>query len=328
MLFITLGDPFSINIEILFPLLQREHSYPCIVIGSWWHWQNQTAQRNRLVFQHLPTTQTLQILQQENLAKGLYFYNIDAQNTSTPAEQLTPAERGRLAITALQALPTETHVGTAILTCPLDKHACVAGGYRFQGQTEFFAAHYQCETLMLLASPQLKVALATNHVAIKDLPLRLTQETIEKKIRLFATTLQKYFACHHPKIAVCGLNPHCGEGGIFGNEEAEIINPALHACQKHSDFTVVGALPADSVFHLALQGNYDGVLAMYHDQGLTPLKTHDFHHTVNITAGLPVLRISPDHGTATDLFRQRQASATSFECCFAHINAYLRNKKQ
>lgn len=324
MLYITLGDPFSTNIELLHHvLLHRPCNYPIVIIGSWYHWQEQTAHLPPLALQRIDTIP-------DQLAAGIYFQNCAAFADSKPAEQLTAKERGATSMAALQALPRSSSPssGYAVLTCPLDKHACVQAGYPdFVGHTEFFAKLYDCPTLMLLASTKhnLKVALATHHIALKEVAAKLSIALLQEKITLLCSHLRKYFACQLPRVAVCGLNPHCGDSGLCGQEEQKIINPAVQSFAQNSDLTVDGALPADSVFHAALQGKYDAVLAMYHDQGLAPLKALAFHDAVNITAGLPILRISPDHGTAQDLFRKQTALPMSMNNCFDFIDTYVQH---
>ena len=181
---------------------------------------------------------------------------------------------------------------------------------------------------MILSSPRMRVGLVTNHLAIKELPAALSQGLVERKIRLLAKSLRDLFAKPKPRLAVCGFNPHCGDDGVCGNEDTEIIAPAITACQDDRGMTVAGPIAADTVFHHARQGTWDAVLAIYHDQGLAPLKVCDFYDAVNITGGLPILRISPDHGPASDLYQQNRASPRSFTRCFEIINIYLNRCKK
>lgn len=193
----------------------------------------------------------------------------------------------------------------ALVTAPVNKEAIIRAGEKFVGQTEFLSeiARTPRTSMMLLGSDErgrwLRVALATTHLPIKDVPTQLTQEKVERAIALSAR------ACHdlglpRARIGVCGLNPHAGEGGLLGTEELTIIAPAVRAAQK-LDFDARGPFAADTLFHHAWRGDYDAVIAMYHDQGLTPLKMIGFERGVNWTLGLPFIRTSPDHGTAWDI---------------------------
>ena len=184
--------------------------------------------------------------------------------------------------------------------------------------------HWQGEALMLLAGPKLRVGLATNHLPLKDVPKAMTQPLILRKLAIFAEGLRNIYGITHPKIAVCGLNPHCGDRGLFGSEEIEIIRPAIEAFQNNFAWTTVsGPLPADTVFHSAAQGLFDGVLAMYHDQGLGPLKTIHFDTAVNVSVGLRNLRVSPDHGPAASLYGKGTASMKSFTAAFDLCEKWL-----
>ena len=320
MLFVTLGDPLSVNCEILGPLLSRNFSYPVIVIGSKFHWQQQT--NSSLVFNELSDLDDDLII---SLKDSYYFYDINFYGKSfqLAAELLTVEQRGLLAIKSLEALQTVKELAKCVLlTAPISKQACAQAGFSYRGQTEYFADLYRCPTIMLLSCPQLHVGLATNHIAIKELPKTLSEKLLVSKITLLANTLQQLLAISEPRLAVCGLNPHCGEQGLYGDEEQRLIIPAIKRCQQQG-LKVTGPLAGDTVFHLASKGRYDGVLAMYHDQGLAAIKTFDFYQTVNITGGLPVLRLSPDHGPAADLYQQQQADNRSFARCLELADRYL-----
>lgn len=321
MLFVTLGDPLSVNCEIISQLLARKFSYPVIVIGSLFHWQHQT--RSSLPFTELPDFDNDLI---SSLKVGYYFYDIAYYRGNVfqkAAELLTVEQRGLLAIASLETLHIiKKQRGSAILTAPISKRSCVRAGFDFRGQTEYFADLYNCPTIMLLSCPQLHVGLATNHVAIKELPETLTEELLVTKITLLDKTLSELLAINQPRLAVCGLNPHCGEQGLYGDEEQRLIVPAIKHCQQQG-LKVTGPLAGDTVFHMAINGLYDGVLAIYHDQGLAAIKTFNFYQTVNITGGLPILRLSPDHGPAADLYQQQQADQRSFARCLELADNYI-----
>jgi len=207
------------------------------------------------------------------------------------------------------------HELDAIVTAPVNKEAIIRAGHPFTGQTEFLSelAHAKRTAMMLLGHDDrgrwLRVALATVHVSIKSVPGKLTVAKVELAIELAAQ------ACHdlqlpRARVAVCGLNPHAGEGGEFGDEEIKIITPTVQAAQKRG-FDVIGPLSGDTVFHYALRGDFDAVVAMYHDQGLAPLKAVAFDTGVNWTLGLPFIRTSPDHGTAYDIAGKGTANPSS-----------------
>lgn len=186
----------------------------------------------------------------------------------------------------------------AICTAPISKEALFAAGYTVPGHTELLAELCDSETVrMMLSGGGLNVVLQTIHVSLARVPSLLKTEEIVTSLRII-----KDFAILSglsvPRVAVCGLNPHAGEGGHFGEEEQTVISPALNEARRLLKIPVEGPLPADTVFHRAREGEFDFVLAMYHDQGLIPVKTLDFHGGVNVTLGLPIIRTSPDHGTA------------------------------
>jgi 4-hydroxythreonine-4-phosphate dehydrogenase len=187
----------------------------------------------------------------------------------------------------------------AVVTGPVCKHALHRVGFEFPGQTEFFAARARVEDFaMCLTGGMLTVALVTAHVPLAKVPGMLSEAEIVRVgclLRDFLILRGK----KNPRIAVAGLNPHAGEQGDMGREEIDIIAPAVACLSQMGNF--VGPLPPDTVFHRAVEGDFDGVLCMYHDQGLIPIKLHAFHEGVNVTLGLPFIRTSPDHGTAFDI---------------------------
>jgi 4-phospho-D-threonate 3-dehydrogenase / 4-phospho-D-erythronate 3-dehydrogenase len=203
----------------------------------------------------------------------------------------------------------------ALVTAPVNKEAIIRAGYPFIGQTEFLSALAGARrtAMMLLGHDEknrwLRVALATIHMAIKSVPEKLSAEKITLAIELAAQACRD-LELPRARVAVCGLNPHAGEGGEFGDEEIKVITPAVRAAQQRG-FDVVGPLSGDTVFHYALRGDFDAVVAMYHDQGLAPLKAVAFDTGVNWTLGLPFIRTSPDHGTAYDIAGKGIANPSS-----------------
>jgi len=189
----------------------------------------------------------------------------------------------------------------AIVTAPIHKSSLAEGGVQYAGHTEFFAAQAGVKEVgMMMVGGPLKVMLVTTHVGIRALPSLITRERVEMAIRLTNHALQHYFRVRAPRIAVAALNPHAGEGGLFGHEETQAIRPAIEQVQRLG-IRASQPLPADTAFRKAVQGEYDAVVAMYHDQALIPVKLLAFGKAVNVTVGLPFIRTSVDHGTAEDI---------------------------
>jgi 4-hydroxythreonine-4-phosphate dehydrogenase len=220
----------------------------------------------------------------------------------------------------------------ALVTAPVNKEAIVRAGQKhFVGQTEFLSklAGAKRTAMMLLGTDDkhrwLRVALATIHISIKSVPRRLTAEKIALAIELAAQACRD-LGLRRAKIAVCGLNPHAGEGGAFGDEEIKTITPTVKAARKRG-FDVVGPLSGDTVFYYALRGDFDAVVAMFHDQGLAPLKAVAFDSGINWTLGLPFIRTSPDHGTAYDIAGKGIANPSSMIAALRLAKQLAKNKR-
>jgi 4-hydroxythreonine-4-phosphate dehydrogenase len=200
----------------------------------------------------------------------------------------------------------------AVVTAPVCKSALAAQGFQFPGQTEFYADRLGApQFTMCLTGPHLTVGLVTIHEPLRRVPDLLNVDAIIRTGRHLADFMQRR-GCDHPRIAVAGLNPHAGEDGHMGSEDAAIITPAVAELRRLlPDASFSNPLPPDTLFHHAARGDWDAVVCMYHDQGLIPLKLLDFDTAVNITLGLPFIRTSPDHGTAFDIAGKRKASAES-----------------
>lgn len=200
-----------------------------------------------------------------------------------------------------------------IVTAPLDKHALLAGGFDFPGHTEMLASRTGRDVAMMLAAARpsagavnrLRVVLATTHVPLRDVPRLLTPAVIATAARVTQAGLREWFGIEEPRIALCALNPHAGDGGRFGREDDEMLAPAARAAG------LVGPLSADTVFVRAMRGEFDAVIAPYHDVGMTAIKVAAFGSAVNVTLGLPFPRTSPDHGTALDIAGQGVADSSS-----------------
>ena len=191
----------------------------------------------------------------------------------------------------------------AVVTGPVSKEQLYSIGFRHPGQTEFVAERCgiaAANVVMMLAGPTLRTVPVTTHIPVRDVPDALTAGLIESRGRTALRGLQRNFGIAEPRLAVAGLNPHAGEGGLLGRAEVEVIEPAIAALRAEG-WRVSGPHPADTMFHETARGRYDAALCMYHDQALIPVKTLDFDGAVNITLGLPFIRTSPDHGTAFDI---------------------------
>jgi 4-hydroxythreonine-4-phosphate dehydrogenase len=227
----------------------------------------------------------------------------------------SPTDAGRLAGRAIEravALALEGAVD-GIVTAPIDKAALLAGGYTYPGHTEMLATLTGRRVAMMLAASKpspgtknpLRVVLATTHIPLREVPARLNEGTIVNVARVTREGLRDWFGIDEPRIALCALNPHAGDQGRFGSEDDELLRPAARAA------SLEGPFPADTVFVRAMRGEFDAVIAPYHDVGMTAIKVASFGSAVNVTLGLPFPRTSPDHGTALDIAGRGLADAGS-----------------
>lgn len=228
----------------------------------------------------------------------------------------TPTANGaKLALQSLQIAASAALAGdaAALVTGPVAKAEMAKVGFAFPGQTEFVADACGIaaqDAVMMLAGPSLKTVPLTVHCALADVPAMITQELILRRCRVVHRAMQRDFGLPHPRIAIAGLNPHAGEDGRMGGEEISTIIPAIAKLQAEG-IDATGPHPADTLFAAHKRGGYDVAVAMYHDQALVPLKTLDFDQGVNMTLGLPIIRTSPDHGTAFDIAGKGAARADS-----------------
>jgi len=241
--------------------------------------------------------------------------DVDEQTGEWNAATGMPADAGRFAGRAIEravALALEGDV-EGIVTAPLDKSALFAGGYNFPGHTEMLAMLTGRRVAMMLAATRpapgttnpLRVVLATTHLALRDVPGALTTRAIVDAATTTKAGLRDWFGITEPRIALCAVNPHAGDGGRFGREDDELLRPAAQ------EAGIEGPFPADTVFVRAMRGAFDAVIAPYHDVGMTAIKVASFGSAVNVTLGLPFPRCSPDHGTALDIAGQGKADASS-----------------
>lgn len=225
---------------------------------------------------------------------------------------------------AVESLKNKTIDG--IVTAPIHKKNIQSEAFNFSGHTPYLQhAFGNTENLMLLVADNLKMALVTEHLTISDVAKHITKDKIKQKLAILNASLQKDFGIDKPRIAVLALNPHAGDEGLIGKEEIEIIQPAIK--ESKQQMLVFGPYSADAFFARGAHEKFDGVLAMYHDQGLIPFKSLAFGEGVNFTAGLPIVRTSPDHGTAFDIAGRNKADASSFTAsifeCVRIIHARL-----
>lgn len=224
------------------------------------------------------------------------------------------------AITAAEKRPNHSVHIDGIVTAPISKQAWAMAGRKFPGHTELLARRFLAKRVaMMFEAPRMRVTLVTVHIPLLNLMHSLTIGRIFDAIDLTHIALKEQ-GIYRPRIAVCGLNPHAGEGGLIGDEEERLIVPALNLAQ-HQAINATGPFPADTIFNAALEGRYDAVVAMYHDQGLIPVKLLSRDEAVNVTLGLPTVRTSPDHGTAYDIAGSNRANAGSMA---AAVDAAIR----
>lgn len=239
-------------------------------------------------------------------------------------------ETGKASLLALQQACEELKEGfiDALVTGPIDKHSVHSEDFPFKGHTEYLTQFFGAqESLMFMISDTLRVGLVTEHIPVQEVAAAITKERIEAKLRLMEESLRKDFGISKPRIAVLGLNPHAGDGGLLGQEEEKIIKPVVTE-QRNKGKLVYGPYPADGFFAAGSHTKYDAVLAMYHDQGLVPFKTIAFEQGVNFTAGLSVVRTSPDHGTAYTLAGKNSADESSLRHAIYQAHDIFKHRNE
>ena len=251
---------------------------------------------------------------QEAAPKRINIINCTDDDIKVEFGQSTE-EAGKAAFAALERATEDLQAGKlhALVTAPINKKNIQSDKFKFPGHTEYLQEKFGMEkkAIMVLASDIMRVAVAVGHIPIKDIASVLTEELIIDKLTTLNKALKQDFGIRKPRIAVLGLNPHAGDNGVIGNEEENIIIPAMKKA-KEQGVICVGPYPADGFFGSDSFGKFDAVLAMYHDQGLIPFKALSMESGVNVTMGLSIIRTSPDHGTAYDLAGKNQASEESF----------------
>lgn len=288
MIAITLGEPAGIGIELVAQLADAGELTECVLIGD-----------KQLMQQHLPSIDDLHI-HHVPLAAPSHFGSLNAANAQYVLKTIETAANG--------CMNGTYH---AMVTCPIHKGIINEAGIAFSGHTEYLAELTHTEkVVMMLLNKVMRVALLTTHLPLKDVSAHVTDAEIKQVSRILCHDLQSKFGIKQPRIGVCGLNPHAGEDGHLGREELDTIIPALENLRQ-SGLDLVGPIPADSLFTPNKVKQFDAILAMYHDQGLAPLKYAGFGESINITLGLPIIRTSVDHGTALDIAGTGKADASS-----------------
>ena len=260
--------------------------------------------------------------------KRVNILNCIPENTCIEPGLSTP-DAARAAIVSLERGVADLKNGEidVLVTGPINKRAMNNEGFGFTGHTEYLKTSFGTDDVtMIMVAEQLKVGIVTSHIPLKDVPGALTVEKILTKLRALKHSMERDFGIHSPKIAVLGLNPHCGDGGLLGDEEQSVILPAINAATDEG-ILAFGPYSADGFFGLGNYSQYDAILAMYHDQGLAPFKAIAFESGVNFTAGLPAVRTSPDHGTAYEKAGKDAADPRSMiSAIYTAIDVY-RNRQ-
>jgi 4-hydroxythreonine-4-phosphate dehydrogenase len=318
---ITPGEPAGIGPDLCIALAQRPHAAELVVVADPILLETRAAQLGlplRLDPLHAGQAPrahhiaALKIIPIE-LRKPVTCGKVDPANASYVLDSLRIAVRG-----------CQDGLFSALVTGPVHKAAINDAGIPFSGHTEFLAEITNTpQVVMMLLTEGLRVALATTHIPLKEVSAAITEPHLEGVIRILDHDLRVRFGITQPRILVCGLNPHAGEGGHLGREEREVIEPVLQRLRGEG-LSLTGPLPADTLFIPKYLDHADAVLAMYHDQGLPVLKYKGFGNAVNITLGLPILRTSVDHGTALDLAGGGRADGKSLEAALALADALSR----
>jgi len=308
---ITMGDPAGIGPEVILKaLLQGDVYQICrpIVLGDINVLRMVSKKLGPLSFHTIETPS--EVTGNPGLVDVISVSNLK-RDSFIPGQPTVPGGKAMVDYIIKAVDFNKDGQVSAMVTCPISKELMHKAGYRFDGHTELLANLTNTRDYgMMLANESLRVSLVTIHCALKEVPQRLNKGLILKTIRLTYRTLEEDFAIKKPHVAVAGLNPHAGEAGLFGLEDKEIIQPAVDEA-KTEGLLVDGPFPADTIFYHAINGKFDAVVAMYHDQGLIPVKLLHFSDSVNITLGLPIVRTSVDHGTAYDIAGKGVADPSS-----------------
>ena len=314
---ITMGDPAGIGPEIILKALSdpaiKRVARP-LILGDWGVLKRAgRGQRSLLkLICWQPGQRLLPLLNDRGAYVVCSLSSLTAKE-SRPGIPSKAGGHGAFSYIRVAAKLALSNLADAIATAPISKSILIDAGYNYPGHTELLAELSRtAECRMMLIGAKLRVVPVTGHIRFAQVAHRLTRENIQTTLELAQGGLKNFFAIARPRIAVAALNPHGGEEGIFGDEEIEVIAPAVKAARKKG-IAAYGPFPADSLFHHAARGDYDAVVCMYHDQGLIPLKLHHFYGGVALTLGPPFIRTSVDHGTAYDIAGTGKADASSMK---------------
>jgi 4-hydroxythreonine-4-phosphate dehydrogenase len=323
---VTSGEPAGIGPDICLDLANLKlANHLIVVIGDYWLLEHRKQLLNKPVnLYRLNSISELQALAEDeqslveiSAAPLLYILHIDCPVKDSLGKLNVANVDYVLTMLNLAIKLSQDGVTHAIVTSPVSKEIINQAGQAFSGHTEYLAQAFgNVPVVMMLANLQMKVALLTTHVALRDVYKYVTRDKLYQTLDVIIAEFQSKYAVISPKIAVCGLNPHAGEGGYLGNEEQQIINPVINDYRQRG-FNVSGSYAADTIFNQAAK--FDVILAMYHDQGLPVLKYSGFEDGINITLGLPIIRVSVDHGTALDLAGKNIASSGSLINAVKHV---------
>ena len=305
---VTPGEPAGVGPDLCARLAREPRDFTLVFIGD------PVVLQERA--QRLGLTLPFQPWRGRASEAGVYVWPIPAARPVLPG-RLEPANAGYVLETLRVAIDGCLQKEfDALVTGPVHKGVINDAGIPFTGHTELIGKQTNAQPVMMLACPGLRVALVTTHVPLADVSRHITRAHLQRVLTILHRDLREKFRLQQPRIAVCGLNPHAGEGGHLGREEIDVIQPVIEEL-KRSGMQLHGPLPADTAFLPANLANVDAVLAMYHDQGLPVLKHHDFARAVNITLGLPFVRTSVDHGTALELAATGRADPSSLYAAVA-----------
>ncbi|RLB42375.1 MAG: 4-hydroxythreonine-4-phosphate dehydrogenase PdxA [Deltaproteobacteria bacterium] len=324
---ITMGDPAGVGPEIILKALSNKEIFSLcvpIIIGDLgaldraakvlkWHGKVQSIQDP---FEAGLSAGSLNVMCPYNLPSGSFEPGLPTVEGGEAAARFIK-EAVKLAVMG--------KVG-GIVTCPVNKAMLNKAGYNYEGHTQMIASLTRCDSyVMMLAGERLRVSLVTIHVPLAKVPQLITQQKVIQTITITHRALERDFGLARPRIGVAALNPHAGEAGLFGKEEEEVLRPAVTETRSQG-MEVQGPFPSDTLFWRAARGEFDAVVAMYHDQGLAPLKLVHFYDAVNVTLGLPIVRTSVDHGTAYDLAGTGKANPNSLVNALMMAAMIARNR--
>jgi 4-hydroxythreonine-4-phosphate dehydrogenase len=323
---ISIGDINGIGAEVTMKALLDNRLQKMITPVIYGHGKALTFYRKALELNDFNFIQVKSI-------EEVHHRKINVINVVQESPEVMPGvetrDAGSMALAAIDQAIVDLKSGQldALVTAPLNKNNINSTETPFVGHTEYLTNAFDTkESMMFMVSEDMRIGLVTGHVSLKDIVNGVTEKTIRAKLKIMIRSLKENFGITKPKIAVLGLNPHAGEDGLLGNEEQEIIQPVVKSF-KEEGALVFGPYPSDGFFGMMHQKRFDGVLAMYHDQGLIPFKTLCFDSGVNFTAGLPIIRTSPDHGTAYNIAGKNDADPGSMRSAIFLAHDMIKRKE-